>query len=114
MHFTSTIDTSRSRTRRIQFIILNFIKKFFCFNLQKKHCSEASRFKVGSSLSFSNLEGSQIIQKIRVRFKGGYLKQEKVTFTLRNAVNSFVCVLHVWSRDLNTNFTLGDSLFGTV
>ena len=27
MHFRSTIDTSRSRTRRIELIILNFIKK---------------------------------------------------------------------------------------
>ena len=32
------------------------LKKFFCFNLRKKRCSEALRFKVGSSLSFSNLE----------------------------------------------------------
>ena len=32
MHFRSTIDTSRSRTRRVQFIIFSFIKKgFFCF-----------------------------------------------------------------------------------
>ena len=31
MHFRSTIDTSRSRTRRVQFIIFSFIKKvFFC------------------------------------------------------------------------------------
>ena len=36
------------------------LKKFFCFNLRKKRCSEASRFKVGSSLSFSNLEVSEI------------------------------------------------------
>ena len=32
------------------------LKKFFCFNLCKKRGSEASRFKVGSSLGFSNLE----------------------------------------------------------
>ena len=31
MHFMSTIDTSRSRARRIQLIILNFIKNFFVF-----------------------------------------------------------------------------------
>ena len=36
------------------------LEKFFCFNLRKKRCSEASRFKVGSSLSFSNLEVSEI------------------------------------------------------
>ena len=32
------------------------LKKFCYFNLRKKRSSEASRFKVGSSLSFSNLE----------------------------------------------------------
>ena len=40
------------------------IKKFFCFNLCKQHCSEASHFKVGSSLSFLNLEVSEIISSI--------------------------------------------------
>ena len=34
---------------------------FFCFNLRKKRWSEASRFKVRSSLSFSNLDLSEII-----------------------------------------------------
>ena len=33
VHFRSTIDTTRSRTRRIQFIIFNFIKKIFLFQL---------------------------------------------------------------------------------
>ena len=42
----------------------NFIKKVFCFNLCRKRCSEASRFKIGSSLSFSNLEVSEIISSI--------------------------------------------------
>ena len=36
------------------------LKKFFCFNLRKKRCSVASRFKVGSSLSFSNLDVLEI------------------------------------------------------
>ena len=40
------------------------LKKFFCFNLRKKRCSEASRFKGGSSLSFPNLEESKIISSI--------------------------------------------------
>ena len=34
VHFRSSIDTSRSRTRRIQFIIFNFIKKIFLFQLR--------------------------------------------------------------------------------
>ena len=42
----------------------NSLKTFFCFNLRKKHSSEASRFKIGSSLSFSNLEVSEIISSI--------------------------------------------------
>ena len=56
LHFRRTIDTSRSRTRRIQLSYSISLKKFFCFNLRKRCCSEAVRFKVGSSLSFSNLE----------------------------------------------------------
>ena len=64
VRFRSTIDTSRSRTRRIQFMIFNFFKKIFCFNFRKKRCSEASRFKVGSSLSFTNLEVSEIISSV--------------------------------------------------
>ena len=63
VHFRSTIDTSKSRTK-IQFIIYIFVKKRFCFNLHKKRCSEASRFKVGSSLSFSTSDVSEIISWI--------------------------------------------------
>ena len=37
------------------------LKRFFCFNLREKRCSEASCLKIGSSLSFSNLEVSEII-----------------------------------------------------
>ena len=37
------------------------LRKSSCFNLHKKCCSEASRFKVGSSLSFLNLDLSEII-----------------------------------------------------
>ena len=37
------------------------LKKFFCFTLCKLRCSEALRFKVGSSLRFLNFEASEII-----------------------------------------------------
>ena len=40
----------------MQFIIYIFIKKVFCANLHRKSCSEASHFKVRSSLSFSSLD----------------------------------------------------------
>ena len=59
--FRSTIDTNRSRIRRIQFVIFIFVKKVFCCNFSKKCCGEASRFKVLSSLSFSSLDVSEII-----------------------------------------------------
>ena len=39
-------------------------KNFLCFNLRKKRCSEASGFKVGSSLRFSYLEVPEIISSI--------------------------------------------------
>ena len=45
-------------------MIFNFIKKFFCLNLRKKRCSEASRFNGGSSLSFSNSEKPETISSI--------------------------------------------------
>ena len=40
------------------------LKKFFCFSLRKKRCSEASCFEIGSSFSFPNLEVSEIISSI--------------------------------------------------
>ena len=52
---------------------------------------------------------------MRVEFKVSCLKQEKVTFTPRNVVIlSIVYELDTWSRDLSTDFTLNDCLFGTV
>ena len=60
VQFMSTTDTSRSRTRRMEFIVFIFVKKV-CFNLRKKRCSEAWLFKVGYLLSFSNLDVLEII-----------------------------------------------------
>ena len=40
------------------------LKSFFCFNLRKQRCSEALHFKVGFSLSFSNLDLSEMIFSI--------------------------------------------------
>ena len=39
-------------------------RTFFCFNLRKERCNEASRFKGESSMSFSNLELSNINSSI--------------------------------------------------
>ena len=53
--------------------------------------------------------------KIRIRFTGSCLKQDKVTFNPRNVVNLIIFYeLDTWSRDLNANFTLRDCLFGAV
>ena len=40
------------------------LEKVFCFNSRKKRFNEVSRFKVGSSLGFLNLEVSEIISSI--------------------------------------------------
>ena len=43
------------------------------------------------------------------------MKQDRVSFTHRNIVNVFIVyVLDTWSRDLNTDFTLKDCLYGAV
>lgn len=52
---------------------------------------------------------------IAVEIKGSYLKHNKATFTHKNIVNLLILYeLEIWSRNLNTNFTLGDSLVITV
>ena len=49
------------------------------------------------------------ISEIRVEFKRSWLKQDEITFTLRNAV--FIAYeLDALSRDFNTVFTLKDYL----
>ena len=54
--------------------------------------------------------------KIRLKFEGRCSKQEyKAPFTPKNVVSLFtVYELNTWSRDLNTDFTLKDCLFGAV
>ena len=53
--------------------------------------------------------------RIRVEFKKSCLKKDKVTFTPRNVVELFIVYeLDTWSKDLNADFTLQDSLLGPV
>ena len=53
--------------------------------------------------------------KLRLRFERSCLKEDKAPFTPNNVVNLFiVCELDRWSRDLNTDFTLKECLYGTV
>ena len=52
--------------------------------------------------------------KIRLRFTGSCLKQDKATFTPNIVVNLYIVYeLNILSQDLNTKFTLKDSLFGS-
>ena len=47
--------------------------------------------------------------KIAVEFSESCLKQGKATFSPKNVRNLFIiCRLDLWSRDLNTKFTLDD------
>ena len=51
--------------------------------------------------------------KRKKEFKVSCLKQDKLSFTLRNVVNLFIIyVLDTWSQDLNADFILKDCLFG--
>ena len=54
--------------------------------------------------------------RLRLRLGGSHLKQEDTTLSTPNSVaNLFIAwELNIWSRDLDTNFTLKDCLFGTL
>ena len=54
--------------------------------------------------------------RLRLRLGGSYLKQEHATRSTPNSVvNLFIAwELNIWSRDLDTDFTLKDCLFGTL
>ena len=54
--------------------------------------------------------------RIRLKCKGSHLKQEdKAPFTPENVVNLFIAYeLDTWLRNLNTDFTFKDCLFGSV
>ena len=54
--------------------------------------------------------------RIRLKFKGACLKQVDTTpFSPNNVVKLFIVYeLDRWSRDLNTDFTLNDCLFGAA
>ena len=56
-----------------------------------------------------------INSKIRLRFAGSCLKQDKATFTPNIVVNLYIVYeLNILSQDLNNKFTLKDSLFGSA
>ena len=54
-------------------------------------------------------------RRIGIKFKENCFIQDNISFTYRTLVNSFIVYkLNTWSRDLNTDFTLGDCSFGAV
>ena len=54
-------------------------------------------------------------RRIGSKFVESCLKETQISFNLRNVVNLFVVhELDTWSKDLITDFTLVDCLFGTV
>ena len=52
--------------------------------------------------------------KIRLRFKGSCLKQDKASFTSNNVVNLHSHELDRWSQDVNAKFTLKNCLLENV
>ena len=54
--------------------------------------------------------------RIKLKFKGSGLKQDKATFTPKSLVNLFIVyeLDNTWSRELNTEFTLKNCFFGSV
>ena len=53
--------------------------------------------------------------KGKIKFKGICLKQDSVSFIHMNVINVYISYeLDIWSRDLNTDSTLGTFLFRAV
>ena len=51
----------------------------------------------------------------RLKFKGICLKHDSVSFKHKKLVNVYILyILNTWSKDLNTDFTPGNWLFGAV
>ena len=52
---------------------------------------------------------------ISVEFKDSCLKQDKISFILRNVVNVYIVYeLSRWPKELNANFTLKDCWLGAI
>ena len=58
---------------------------------------------------------SYIGNKTRVKFDGGCLKQDKITFTYGKIVNVYIVYeINLWNYVYSDDPTLGNSLFGSV
>ena len=53
--------------------------------------------------------------EISINFYGICLRQDRISYIYRNLINLHIVYrLDTWSRDLNTDFTVGSCLFGAV
>ena len=53
--------------------------------------------------------------RIKIEFKGSFLKQDKAPFNPNNVVNLYIVYeLNTWSQNLNAEFTLKDCLLGAL
>ena len=58
---------------------------------------------------------NHISTKLRIKFDGSCLKQEKVTFTHKKVVNIYIAhEINLCSCNVVKDFPLGNSLFGAV
>ena len=77
--------------------------------------NEKINFPITSNHSLSPNVICMYNSRMRVRFKGSYLKQYKVTFTPKNVVNLFtVYELDRLPENLNAEFTLKNCFFGAA
>lgn len=75
---------------------------------EKNKCPTTANNCLSPKLKYHN-------SKIKTEFDGSFLIQNKVTFTSRNAVNSFIVYkLNTWSRDLYADFALKHYLLGVA
>ena len=83
----------------------NTLKHFF-----KTSKIFSSRSKSGNSFALQGVDDYPIT---KVKFNGSCLRQDSISFIHENIVNLYIFhKLDTWSRDLNTDFILGNCFFG--
>ena len=81
----------------------------------QKECQKKVYTSIYNSQSFCPELISSNDADFRTTFKGICLKQNSVSFLHKNIVNFYIIYkVDAWSKDLNTDFTLRNCLFGEV
>ena len=53
--------------------------------------------------------------RVKLEFKGSFLKQDEALFTIKNVLNLYIVYeLNIRPQNVNAEFTLKDCLFGAV